>query len=37
MNVNLKKILKSDLGYKQLGRIITSLDYLDQFWKKSFE
>lgn len=29
-NVNLNKILKFDLGYKELGHIQTSLDYLDQ-------
>ncbi len=31
MNVNIRKMLKSDLGYKKLGHIITFLDYLDQF------
>ncbi len=30
-NVNLDKILKSDLDYKELKCIRTSLDYLNQF------
>jgi hypothetical protein len=29
-NINLDKILKSDIGYKKLGQIKTSLDYLDR-------
>ncbi len=35
-NVNLDKILKLDLGYKKLGRIRTSLDYLDHIHKDVF-
>jgi hypothetical protein len=35
-NVNLNKILKFDLGYKELGHIKKILDYLDQFQKDVF-
>jgi len=35
-NVNLDKLLKANLGYKKLGRIRTSLDYLNSFWKDVF-
>jgi hypothetical protein len=35
-NVNLDKILKLDLGYKKLGRIKTSPDYLDHINKDVF-
>jgi hypothetical protein len=35
-NVNLYKILKSNLGYKELGHIKTSLNYLYQLQKDVF-
>jgi hypothetical protein len=35
-NVNLDKILKSDLRYKELSRIRTSLNYLDHLCKDVF-
>ncbi len=35
-NVNLEKILKFDLGYKELGHIMTSLNYLDLLQKYVF-
>jgi hypothetical protein len=35
-NVNLHKILKSYLDYKELSHIQTSPDYLDQLWKDVF-
>ncbi len=35
-NVSLKKTLKLDLGYKELGHIRTSLDYLDHIHKDVF-
>ncbi len=35
-NVNLDKILKSDLGYKEWGYIRTSPDYLDHIRKYFF-
>jgi hypothetical protein len=35
-NVNLDKILKSNLDYKEHRHIQTSLDYLDQLWKDIF-
>jgi hypothetical protein len=34
--VNLNKILKSDLGYKELSHMKTSLDYLDWLQKDVF-
>jgi len=34
--VNLDKIFKLDLGYKELGRIRTSSDYLDHIHKDVF-
>jgi hypothetical protein len=36
INVNLDKILKSCLGYKELSRIRTFLDYLDRLCKDVF-
>ncbi len=35
-NVNLNKILKFDLGFKELGHIRTYMDYLDHFHKNVF-
>ncbi len=35
-NVNLDKILKSNLDYKELRHIQTSPNYLDQLWKDVF-